>query len=186
MNWIKKHKILLIVIASAASALLLIFKPAKKLEFQTAVIPTDLTEFKETTPAPWLDKLPYDGESFFIDYPEFDIYTVFIKNANFEKTKQAAFQWFINQGANLKELKIRFITDDDERLIEQLIAKLPLETPEFNIWVSAKTNTFVVTVKGVSFEQNKIKALDWFNREGLTDLTKINLIWQDQTGSPSP
>lgn len=185
MNKIKKHKTILIIAGFMVFILLLIIilKSREKEEYETAPVPIDRTELEETTPTSFLDKLPYDGWSFYIDYPELDIYTVYIKSPDVEKAKKAAYEWFISQGANLEKLKIRFITEKDEELIEKIIRKLPVEEPEFRIWVSAKTNSFVVTVQGSSFEQGKNKAINWFKEQGLTDLTKINLIWQDQTGT---
>jgi len=189
MNKIKKYKNILIITGFALLILLviIILKSKQEKEYETAPIPTDRTELidetelEETAPNPLLAKLPYDGWIFYIDYPELDIYNVYIKSPDIEKAKQSAYEWFISQGADLEKLKIRFITESDEELTEKLIKKLPVEEPEFRIWVSAKTNSFVVTVKGDSFEQGKNKAINWFREQGLRDLTKINLIWQDQT-----
>lgn len=186
MDKTKKIKIALVfvILIILGVVLVLVLKSRQEpgQEIPTAPIPADQTDFVETVPRPFLEKLPYDGQTFFIDYPEFDIYTVYLRTADTEQAKKAVYEWFINQGAKLEELKIRFITESDEDVIERIIGELPVEEPNFEIWVSAKTNTFVVTVLGTSFAEGKQEAVAWFEKEGLSDLSQVNILWEDQTG----
>lgn len=185
MNKIKQLRITLLsvalIILGVSLMLFLKSRQEPEQEIPTAPIPTDQTGFVETVPRPLLEKLPYDGQAFYIDYPEFDIYTVYLKTAEVEEAKKAAYEWFVSQDANLEELKIRFLTASEEDIIERIISELPIEEPNFEVWVSAKTNTFVVTILGTSFDEGKKEAIAWLAQAGLKDLSKVNILWEDKT-----
>lgn len=148
---------------------------------ETAPISLIRDESEEITYYSFLDKLPYEEKDFKIDYPEFNIYTVYIET---EEAKNKACQWFVSQGADMSKLKIRFITPSNQKIINQIISDIstnPVQYSDFEIRVSAKMDSIVITIKGDSFESGKEKTIQWFRQKGLEDLTKINLIWEDLT-----
>lgn len=66
---------------------------------------------------------------------------------------------------------------EDEPLIEQIIARLPVSTETYDVEYLSSTNTFVITVKESPFEQNSEKARQWFLQNGLSSTEDLNIIY---------
>lgn len=58
-----------------------------------------------------------------------------------------------------------------------IIKQLPIIVSEYNIEYFTTTDTFIVTIKESPYEGNKQKAIDWFTNLGITDPTKLRLIY---------
>ncbi|MBI4129909.1 hypothetical protein HY468_01185 [Candidatus Roizmanbacteria bacterium] len=121
------------------------------------------------------EALPYETDSFTIVYPEFDIYTVYVKTGDSAGVTNSVESWFRSRSVDPHQLKIRYVTQTDEEMIASIISKLPVETDRFRIDFSPKMELFIVTLKGSSVGQSKQDAFGWFASAGLTDTTKINI-----------
>ena len=66
---------------------------------------------------------------------------------------------------------------EDEPLIEQIIARLPVSEPEYDIEYLSSSNTFVITIKESPFEQNSEKARQWFLQNGFSNTDGLNIIY---------
>lgn len=58
-----------------------------------------------------------------------------------------------------------------------LISQLPIETNTYNIEYLVESDTFVVTIKDSPYVQNKAAADEFFTRNGVTDLSKLRIIY---------
>jgi hypothetical protein len=66
---------------------------------------------------------------------------------------------------------------EEEPLIEQIIARLPVSEPEYDIEYLSSSNTFVITIKESPFEQNSEKARQWFLQNGFSNTDGLNIIY---------
>ena len=66
---------------------------------------------------------------------------------------------------------------EEEPQIEQIIARLPVSTEEYDIEYLSSSNTFVITIKESPFEQNSEKARQWFVENGFSNTTGLNIIY---------
>jgi hypothetical protein len=60
---------------------------------------------------------------------------------------------------------------------EKIIAKTPVETPEFLIFYFPKNDTFDVSIQKTPIKENVNEALAWFNEQGIGDICQLNINW---------
>ncbi len=66
---------------------------------------------------------------------------------------------------------------EDEPLIEQIIARLPVSTETYDIEYLGSSNTFIITVKQSPFKENSEDALRWFLENGFKSTEGLNIIY---------
>ena len=60
--------------------------------------------------------------------------------------------------------------------LQQIRLNFPIVKDSFTITFSYKTSTYTVSLNP-PYNQSKTKALNWFNQQGITDLSTIRLRW---------
>lgn len=67
--------------------------------------------------------------------------------------------------------------EESEAEIEQILPAMPISTPEFVIEYLYTSKTYIVTIMQNPYEEKKAKADQWFRDHGVTDLSKLKIVY---------
>ncbi|MDP3998363.1 MAG: hypothetical protein Q8P89_02010 [bacterium] len=129
-----------------------------------------------TLPAP----LHPSGEPFSVSYDEEDkSYVVRLESPDSPETRENVSLWFQKKQIDSKNVKIRYLTLEDQVLQQKIIQMLPFDGPSFSAQYFPKTDIFLVQIKLTDkpFESSQEEALTWFRGNGVADFSKVKIRW---------
>ena len=177
----KNIKLLLLIFAIFTVVLFVMFPKKKDKERgEEGLSPLPEQTVFETKQSSITSKLPYKTSFFSIDTPQRGIYSIYV-NEPTEQSKKEALSWLEENNFNIDEENVRFISSTDENSIDKMLKILPYEEKSFDVYFSAKTTQFVVTIRSGSPSQKKQEVVKWFENNGVSDMSVIDVVWINET-----